>query len=107
MTPDAEQCGCSIVHRRSAEVAITKILLEGGEAHFDLTVERYVGDTVYGAGPVLAWLVDEKAIAPHVFVPAKSECSVGTYWRSDFQSIAAAGVYRCPPGTPRWANRSH
>jgi transposase len=83
---------------RSAEVEITKTLLERVEARFDLTPARYIGDTAYGAGPMLAWLVDEKAIAPHVPVWDKSERSDGTFSRSDFQWDAAADVYRCPAG---------
>jgi transposase len=51
---------------RTAEVEVTKTMLERIEACFDLTPERYIGDTAYGAGPMLAWLVEENAIAPLV-----------------------------------------
>lgn len=88
---------------RSAEA---KTLVERVEARFDLTPERYIGDTAYGAGPMLAWLVDEKAIAPHVPVWDKSERTDGTFSRSDFQGDAAADVYRCPAGkAPRSRQR--
>jgi transposase len=83
---------------RSAEVEITKTMLERVAARFELTPERYNGDTAYGAGPMLAWLVEQKAIAPHVPVWDKSARTDGTFSRSDFHWDAAADEYRCPGG---------
>jgi hypothetical protein len=44
-----------------------------------------VGDTAYGAAPMLNWLVEEKGIAPHIPVFDKSKRDDGTFSRSDFR----------------------
>jgi hypothetical protein len=44
---------------RTAEVESTKVMIERVEERFDLTPERLIGDTAYGAAPMLAWLVEE------------------------------------------------
>ena len=51
-------CGATPAYR-TAEVEITKTLLERVEAHLDLKPEKLIGDTAYGAAPMLAWLVGE------------------------------------------------
>jgi transposase len=51
---------------RTAEVESTKVMIERVEERFDITPERLIGDTAYGAAPMLAWLVDEKDIDPHM-----------------------------------------
>ena len=50
----------------TAEVESTKIIIDRVEAQFDIKPERLIGDTAYGTAPMLAWMVDEKDIAPHV-----------------------------------------
>jgi len=84
--------------RRTEEVASTKLMIERVEANFDLTPERLIGDTAYGAAPMLAWLLEEKGIEPHVPVWDKSERKDGTLSRSDFQWHEQANEYRCPAG---------
>lgn len=81
---------------RTAEVESTKRMVERVEANFDLTPERLIGDTAYGTAPMLAWMVDEKAIEPHVPVWDKTERKDGTFSRSDFQWNGEANEYRCP-----------
>jgi len=57
-----------------------------------------VGDTAYGTAPMLAWMVEEKNIEPHVPVWDKTERKNGTLSSTDFQWIEEAGEYRCPLG---------
>ena len=58
---------------RSAEVDSTRTMVARVEAQFDLTPERLIGDTAYGTAPMLAWMVEEKNIEPHVPVWDKTE----------------------------------
>jgi IS5 family transposase len=51
---------------RQAEVGAAKTMIERTEERFGLKPERVVGDTAYGAAPMLNWLVEEKGIAPHI-----------------------------------------
>jgi transposase len=83
---------------RTAEAGSTKVMIERVEQRFDLKPERLIGDTAYGAAPMLAWLVEEKAIEPHVPVWDKTERFDGTLSSNDFQWHEAANEYRCPEG---------
>ena len=83
---------------RTAEVDSTKVMIERVEERFDLKPERLIGDTAYGAAPMLAWLVEEKAIEPHVPVWDKTERNDGTLSSDDFQWHEEANEYRCPEG---------
>lgn len=47
---------------------------------------------------MLAWMVDEKGIEPHVPVFDKTERKDGTFERDAFQWDEAADEYRCPAG---------
>jgi hypothetical protein len=58
---------------RQAEVGAAKTMIERTEERFGLKPERLVGDTAYGAAPMLNWLVEEKGIAPHIPVFDKVE----------------------------------
>ena len=84
---------------RISEVDSTRTMIDRVEAQFGLTPERLIGDTVYGAAPMLSWLVDEKGIEPHIPVWDKSERTDGTFSRSDFQWDEQADEYRCPGGS--------
>jgi len=44
-----------------------------------------IGDTAYGTGPMLEWLVEDKGIEPHVPVWEKTERTDGTFAVNDFQ----------------------
>jgi len=70
---------------RQAEVGAAKTMIERTEERFGLKPERLVGDTAYGAAPMLNWLVEEKGIAPHIPVFDKSKRNDGTFSRSDFR----------------------
>jgi hypothetical protein len=92
---------------RISEVESTKVMIDRVEAQFGLTPERLIGDSVYGAAPMLSWLVDDKGIEPHIPVWDKSERSDGTFSRSDFQWDEAADEYRCPGGKTLRALHRH
>ena len=66
---------------RQAEVGAAKTMIERTEERFGLKPERLVGDTAYGAAPMLNWLVEEKGIAPHIPVFDKSKREDGTFSR--------------------------
>jgi transposase len=83
---------------RQAEVGAAKTMIERTEERFGLKPERLVGDTAYGAAPMLNWLVEEKGIAPHIPVFDKSKRDDGTFSRSDFQYDPTSDVYHCPAG---------
>jgi len=83
---------------RQAEVGAAKTMIERTEERFGLKPERLVGDTAYGAAPMLNWLVEEKGIAPHIPVFDRSKRDDGTFSRSDFQYDPTSDVYRCPAG---------
>ncbi len=83
---------------RQAEVGAAKTMIERTEERFGLKPERLVGDTAYGAAPMLNWLVEEKGIAPHIPVFDKSKRDDGTFSRSDFRYDPTDDVYHCPGG---------
>lgn len=53
---------------KTNEVEAARTMLARVENQFGLKPERPVDDTNYGSATMLAWLVDEKQIAPHVLV---------------------------------------
>jgi hypothetical protein len=81
---------------RQAEVGAAKTLIERTEQRFGLKPERLVGDTAYGAAPMLNWLVEYKGIAPHIPVFDKSKRDDGTFSRSDFRYDPTSDVYHLP-----------
>jgi hypothetical protein len=48
------------------------------DERFDIKPERLAGDTAYGSGANLNWLVKDKDIAPHIPVIDKSKREDGT-----------------------------
>ena len=44
---------------RTEETEATKTMIERVEERHDLKPQRLIGDTVYGTGPMLEWLVQE------------------------------------------------
>ena len=83
---------------RTAEVNATKAMIDRVEDRFGMKPKRLIGDTAYGTAEMLAWMVDEKKIAPHVPVWDKGEREDGTFSRSDFVFDTEAGAYTCPAG---------
>lgn len=83
---------------RTAEVESTKTMIERVEGHFDIKPDRLIGDTAYGTAPMLAWMVDEKDIEPHVPVWDKTERKNDSLSSTDFQWNEETQEYRCPTG---------
>ena len=81
---------------RPAEVGAAKTMLDRTEARFGLKPQRLSADSAYGSAEILAWMVEEKAITPHVPVWDKSERTDGTFSRSDFIFDADSNTYTCP-----------
>jgi len=85
---------------RTDEVNATRTMVDRVEERFELKPAHLIGDTAYGTDEMLGWMVDEKAIEPHVPVWDKTERTDGTFSRSDFVWNEEADEYRCPVGKP-------
>jgi transposase len=81
---------------RQAEVGAGQTMIERTEQRFDIKPKRLAGDTAYGSGKNLDWLVNDKAIAPHIPVIDKSKREDGTFSRADFKFDKEHNVYICP-----------
>lgn len=69
---------------RTAEVNATKAMIDRVERRFGAKPRRLIGDTAYGTAEMLAWMVGQKNIEPHVPVWEKGEREDGIFSRSDF-----------------------
>jgi transposase len=83
---------------RTLEVQSTKTMIERVEDRFALKTKKLIGDTAYGSAEFLGWMVEDKAIEPHVPVWDKGERSDGTFSRSDFIFDEQGDSYSCPNG---------
>ena len=83
---------------RQAEVTAAKRMIERSRERFDLYPARLAGDSGYGSAEMLAWLVYEHGIEPHVSVFDKSARTDGTFSREDFTYDPDGEVYHCPAG---------
>src|SRR5712691_2028045 len=83
---------------RRAEVGAARTMIDRTEACFGLKPARLSADSAYGSAELLAWMVEEKNIAPHVPVWDKGERADGTFSRSDFVFDAVSNTYTCPGG---------
>lgn len=83
---------------KTDEVDATRTMIERVEERFELKPSRLIGDTAYGAAPMLNWLVKTKNIEPHIPVWDKSERQDGSLSRSDFKFDAGPDRYECPAG---------
>lgn len=81
---------------KTAEVHATQTMINRVKDQFGMKPKRLVGDTNYGTADTLAWLVNEKKIAPHVPVWDKSDRTDGTLSRIDFVWDVETDEYRCP-----------
>ena len=79
------------------EVAATRTMIERTEARFGLKPRRLAGDTAYGTGRSLAWLLD-RDIEPHIPVWDRSTRNDGTFSRADFSYDTEHDIYICPNG---------
>jgi hypothetical protein len=93
---------------RQAEVGAARTMIDRTRERFGLHPKRLAGDSAYGAAPMLAWLVKERGIAPHIPVFDKSKREDGTLSRADFTWDAERGHYLCPRGkTLRTTGKVH
>lgn len=83
---------------RQAEVTAAKTMIERTAERLEVTPVRLAADTGYGSAEMLAWLVDEQAIEPHIPVFDKSARKDGTFSRDDFTYDQDADAYVCPSG---------
>jgi transposase len=83
---------------RQAEVTAQRRMIERAQARFGLWPERLAADAGYGDAANLAWLVEEKGIAPHIPVFDKSARTDGTFERSAFIYDREDDSYICPGG---------
>src|SRR6516165_8833084 len=83
---------------RQAEVGAAKTMIDRTAERFDLKPSRLAGDAGYGSGEMVAWLVDQRGIEPHVKLVDKSERTDGTFSRSDFVYDPEQDLYECPGG---------
>jgi hypothetical protein len=59
-------------------------MIERTEDCLGLCPERLAADSAYGSAEMLGWLVNERAIEPHIPVFDKSARDDGTFSRGDF-----------------------
>lgn len=103
--------------RWQAEVAATKTMLHRTKECFGLQPQRLAGDTAYGSGLMIGWLM-RRGIEPHVPVLDRERQTKGYFTRADFQFDEKANTFICPGGknltssglvrsdgtTPYWAS---
>lgn len=78
---------------RTNEVDSTRTMIDRVEQRFQIKPRRLVGDTAYGSAPMLAWLVEDKRIAPYVPVWDKTGRKDGSLAISDFEWNADSNEY--------------
>ena len=83
---------------RQAEVTAAKTMITRTADRFDARPTRLAADTGYGSAEMLAWLVDERGIEPHIPVFDKSGRKDSTFSRDDFDYDQETDIYVCPAG---------
>ena len=81
---------------RQAEVGAARTMIERTEDRLGLCPERVAADSAYGSAEMLGWLVNERAIEPHIPVFDKSARVDGTFSREAFAYNQQSDVYICP-----------
>src|SRR5216110_3708664 len=81
------------------EVAATKTMIQRTQQRLDLKPDWLAGDTAYGTGKLLAWLLG-KNITPHIPVWERYSPPDGIFSRGDFTYDAERDLYVCPNGRP-------
>lgn len=83
---------------RQAEVTAAKRMIARVHDDLGLWPRKLIGDTGYGSAEMLAWLVNERDIEPHIPVFDKSARADGAFDRSDFLFDHKLDHYTCPAG---------
>ena len=84
---------------RQAEVGAARTMIERTQDRFGLYPQRLAADSAYGSAEMLAWLVDDRGIEPHIPVFDKSERRDGTFERADFTYDHRRDLYTCLGGS--------
>lgn len=82
---------------RTEETRVTETMVARFMRRFGVKPSRLAGDTAYGTGRLLKWLVDRK-ITPHVPVWDRAARKDGLFAKTDFAFDAERNVYICPAG---------
>ncbi|SFP03522.1 Transposase [Cohaesibacter marisflavi] len=90
---------------RTGETYATRTMIERAHERFGLWPERLIADTAYGSAEMLAWLVYDWGIEPHIPVIDKSKRDDGTFSREDFAYERETDSYVCPAGKQLLRNR--
>jgi len=83
---------------RQAEVTACKRMIARVQDRFGVWPERLAADNSYGSAEMLAWLVHERDIQPHIPVFGKSARRDGTFERDAFTYDHDDDSYVCPGG---------
>jgi transposase len=83
---------------RIKEVAATRTMIDRVERRFSIKPARLIGDMAYGAAEIVGWMVNEKAIEPHVPVWGHACRADDLLPNSDFKWDEEKDEYRCPQG---------
>jgi Transposase DDE domain len=85
---------------RTQEVNSTRTMIDRVEQRMHLKPHRLVGVTAYGAAPMLAWMVEDKGIEPHVPMWDKTVRHDDSLSVVDFTWHEDRNEYHCPEGKP-------
>ncbi len=83
---------------RQAELTAAKRMIERAHDDLGLWPRKLIADTGYGSAEMLAWLVHERDIHPHIPVFDKSARRDGAFERADFAYDLDEDHYTCPAG---------
>jgi Transposase DDE domain len=83
---------------RIKEVDATRTMIDRVERRFALEPTRLIGDMAYGAAELLGWMVNDKAIEPHVPLWDRTKRTDDTLSSGDFRWDEQRNEYRCPQG---------
>ena len=83
---------------RKAEVEAAKTMIDRTEDRFGLKPKRLMGDGAYGAAEIVAWMVDEKHIEPHVALLEPPGAPTTNFTIKDFAYDKEEDVFTCPNG---------
>nr|NIS40587.1 transposase [Desulfuromonadales bacterium] len=83
---------------RTAEVGAARTMIDRVADRFGLKPRRLAGDSAYGSAQMLAWLVKERQIAPHIPVYDTSKRVEGALRRTDFTFDPERDQFTCPGG---------
>jgi transposase len=85
---------------RPKEVAATRTMIDRVERRFNIKPKRLIGDMAYGSAELLGWMVNDKAIEPHVPLWDRTQRKDSTISSSEFHWSEKNNEYRCPQGKP-------